>query len=68
MTDETVIYRAAHEYIKQYGDDMDIQASMMADKMMARGGMEARAMWLQVFEAIGELRVLKRSSTEGIRT
>lgn len=37
MTD---IYRAAHEYIKQYGDDADIQAAMMADKMLEGGSME----------------------------
>jgi len=36
MTGETDIYRAAHEYIKQYGDDADIQVSMMADKMLAQ--------------------------------
>jgi hypothetical protein len=36
MTDKTDIYRAAHEYIKQYGDDADIQASMMADKMLSQ--------------------------------
>jgi hypothetical protein len=40
MTDDIDIYRAAHEYIKQYGDGADIQASMMADKLLERGGME----------------------------
>jgi hypothetical protein len=60
MTDDIDIYRAANEFIMRYGDDADTQANMMADKMMARGGMEARAMWLRVLEAIGELRVLKR--------
>jgi len=60
MTDDIDIYRAAHEYIKQYGDDADIQASMMADKMLERGSMEGRALWLQILEAIDELRVLMR--------
>ena len=31
MTDETDIYRVAHEYIKQYGDYADIQARMSAN-------------------------------------
>lgn len=60
MTDDIDIYRTANEFIKRYGDNADTQASMMADKMMARGGMEARAMWLRVIEAIEELRTLKR--------
>ena len=40
MTNSDDIYRAANEYIKQYGDDADIQASMMADKMLERGSMD----------------------------
>ena len=66
MTDETDIYRAAHEYIKQYGDDADIQASMMADKMLERGSMEGRALWLQIMAAIDELRVLKRAKGQSV--
>ena len=52
MTD---IYRAAHEYIKQYGDDADIQAAMMADKMLERVSMEGPSLWLQIMAAIDEL-------------
>jgi len=33
---------------------------MMADKILERGSMEGRALWLQIREAIDELRVLKR--------
>jgi hypothetical protein len=39
---------------------------MKAGEMLECGSMDGRALWLQIIEAIGELRVLKRSSTEGI--
>ena len=46
MTNDIDIYRAANEFIKRYGRDTTVQASMMADEMMARGSMEGRAMGL----------------------
>ena len=60
MTDDIDIYRAANEYIKRYGNDATVQASMKADEMLERGSMEGRSMWLQIIRVIDELQSDKR--------
>ena len=60
MTDDIDIYRAANEYIKRYGNDATVLASMKADEMLERGSMEGRSMWLQIIRVIDELQSDKR--------
>ncbi len=55
MTSDLDIYRAAHELIKQHGDDAPIEAAMRADELMDAGDMEGRAVWLRIVEAVEEL-------------
>ena len=60
MTEDIDIYRAANEFIKRYGNDVTVQASMKADEMLERGSMVGRSMWLQIIRAIDELQSDKR--------
>ena len=49
------VYRAADALIKQYGDDAPLEAAMRTDKMLAKGDMEGKAVWVRILKAIDEI-------------
>lgn len=57
------IYRAADVLVKQYGDAAPLEAAMRADKMLAKGDMEGKAVWLRILRAVDE--ILKASPGSG---
>ena len=55
MTDDLDIYRSAHLYIREHGDDAAIEASKMIDTMLAKGDLDGQRVWRRVLQAIDEL-------------
>ena len=55
MTEEIDVYRAAALLVKQYGENAPIRAAMRADKFLAAGNVEGRAVWLRILSAVNEL-------------
>jgi hypothetical protein len=55
VTSDLDVYRSANELIKQHGDAADIEAAMRADKCLAAGDMEGKAVWIRIVKAIEEL-------------
>jgi len=52
---ELDIYRAANLLIRQHGGDAAIEAARKADRMLDRGDIEGRRVWLRIKHAIAEL-------------
>ncbi len=55
MPDEIDIYRSANLLIKQHGEDAPIFAAMQADRCLAAGDLDGKAVWMGVIRAIKEL-------------
>ena len=55
MVDDLDIYRSAHLYIREHGDDAAIEASKMIDTMLAKGDLDGQRVWRRVLQAIDEL-------------
>ena len=55
MPDEIDIYRSANLLIEQHGEDAPIFAAMQADKCLAAGDLDGKAVWMGVIGAIKEL-------------
>ncbi len=49
------IYRSAKLLIDQHGEDAPIFAAMQADKCLAAGDLDGKAVWMGVIGAIKEL-------------
>ena len=56
MTSDLDIYRSAKLLIDQHGEDASIFAAMQADKCLAAGDMDGKAVWMGVIRAIKELK------------
>ncbi len=48
MTSGLDIYRTAQVLVREHGEDAPIEAAMRADRMLERGDMDGRAVWLRV--------------------
>ncbi len=55
MPSEIDIYRSAKLLIDQHGEDAPIFAAMQADKCLAAGDLDGKAVWMRVIAAIEEL-------------
>ena len=55
MTTDIDIYRSAQQLIERYGEDAPVHAAMLADRLLDRGDLDGRLVWLRVLRAIGEL-------------
>jgi len=49
------VYRAANALVKQYGEGAPLEAAMRADKMLAKGDTEGKAVWVRILKAIDEI-------------
>lgn len=49
------IWRAASLLIKQYGADAEIVAAQRADRLLGRGDLNGRVVWMKIRRAIAEL-------------
>lgn len=56
MVDEIDIWRLAHSFIKDHGDDAEAEATRRATEWLAKGDMGGHAVYERVVNAIGELR------------
>ncbi len=55
MTSDLDIYRSAKLLVDQHGDDAPIFAAMQADKCLAAGDLDGKAVWMPVIAVIAEL-------------
>ena len=55
MPDDLDIYRSAKLLIDQHGEDAPIFVAMQADKCLAAGDLDGKAVWMGVIRAIKEL-------------
>ena len=55
MVADLDIYRSANLLIGQHGEDAPIFAAMQADKGLAAGKLDGKAVWMGVIRAIKEL-------------
>ena len=55
MVDDLDIYRSANLLIDRHGNDAPIFAAMQADKCLAAGDLDGKAVWMGVIRAIKEL-------------
>jgi len=55
MPEEIDIYRSAKLLIDNHGEDATIFAAMQADKCLAAGDLDGKAVWMGVIRAIKEL-------------
>ena len=55
MASDLDIYRSAKLLIDQHGEDAPIFAAMQADKRLAAGDLDGKAVWMGVIRAIKEL-------------
>ena len=65
MTSDLDIYRSAKLLIDQHGDEAPIHAAMRADKMLNKGDMDGRAVWLRILKAVNGL--LEDKPLEGVK-
>ncbi len=52
MPDDLDIYRSAKLLIDQHGEDAPIFAAMQADRCLAAGDLDGKAVWMGVIRAI----------------
>ena len=52
MTSNLDIYRSAKMMIDRHGEEAPLFAAMRADKMLERGDMAGRAVWLRIMRAV----------------
>lgn len=55
MHSQLDIYRSAHVLIGLHGNEAPIHATMMADRMLERGDMDGKVVWLSVLTAVRKL-------------
>ncbi len=55
MPDEIDIYRSAKLLIDQHGEDAPIFTAQQADRCLANGDLDGKAVWMGVIRAIKEL-------------
>ncbi len=55
MPSELDIYRSAKLLIDQHGEDAPIFAAQQADRCLATGDLDGKAVWMRVIAAIKEL-------------
>ena len=55
MPSEIDIYRSANLLIEQHGEDAPIFAAQQADRCLAAGDLDGKAVWMRVIRAIEEL-------------
>ena len=55
MPSEIDIYRSAKVLVDQHGDDAPIFAAQQADRCLAGGDLDGKAVWMRVIKAIEEL-------------
>ena len=63
MIDERDIWGSAKILINRYGEEAAIEAAQRADKFLAEGNMDGRAVWHRIETAIVELQ--RREPGEG---
>ncbi len=49
------IWRAANLLIRQHGEDAELEAARLADKMLDRGDRDGQLVWMRIMRAIAEL-------------
>ena len=59
MTSELDIWRSTQLLVDQHGADAPIRAAQQADKLLAAGDIEGRAVWLRILAAVEELMATK---------
>lgn len=64
MIEDIDVYRAAKQYIDQYGDQAIHQAAMQSDAHLEKGDMEGAAQWRKIIEAI---EVMQATEPKGTR-
>ena len=52
MIEEKDVYRSAKLMIDRHGEEAPLFAAMRADKMLERGDMAGRAVWLRIMRAV----------------
>ncbi len=62
MPSDLDIYRSAKLLIDQHGEDAPKFAAMQADKCLAAGGLDGKAVWMRVIRAITVLLDRQRPS------
>ncbi len=62
MIPDLDIYRSAQVLVKQHGQDAPIQAAMMADAMLEKGGLDGYAVWKRIVKAAEDLLCLSLPS------
>ena len=60
MTEDLDIYRSAHLYIREHGDDAAIEAAKMIDTMLDKGDLGGQRVWRRVLKAIDVLQTKER--------
>ena len=66
MTSNLEIYSAANEMIQQFGHTADIEAAMRADKCLAVGDIEGKAVWNSIMKAVEEVLAIHPQENEVI--
>ena len=51
-TEDLDIYRSAHLYIREHGEDAAIEAAKMIDAMLAKGDLDGQRVWRRILAAI----------------
>lgn len=51
MTSDLDVYRTAQVLVREHGENAATEAAMRADRLLARGDMQGRAVWLRVVKA-----------------
>lgn len=67
MVEEIEIYRAAHQLVKRYGEDAELEAAQRADAMLEAGDLEGQRVWQRILKAIDELQRDKPDQGETIQ-
>lgn len=67
MISDLDIYRAAYALIKEHGASAALEAAMRADKLLAVGDMEGKAVWLRILRTVDELQREKLSLADRLQ-
>ena len=60
MINKLDVFRTAHLFIIQHGDDASLHAAMKADYFLGKGDVEGHLVWMRVKRAIEELQSKER--------
>lgn len=48
MTTDLAIYRSAHLFVDQHGDEAPVHAAMKADAIIEKGDLDGQRVWLRI--------------------